>query len=207
MKKEQLLSSNGLNVKFAAVRKQYFFRWDKAQHWACKFSRTTSLGRFCAGLCDSKRRIIYVPKDAEDLAVVLIHEICHAVTPHANHGQPWQERMLKAATVASRRGQRQFAQSLRRQIEIYRDAERVTKKAIYSEIEECVLDRPALPSFRSVVKLVAHENLMTAREFLKRFPRAKRVYDDALTFVRRQWMWSAHDRIGETPSVSPFWPA
>jgi hypothetical protein len=94
--------------------------------------------------------------------------------------------MLKAATMASRRGQWQLAQSLRREVEIYRDAERVTKKAIYSEIEECVSVLPALPSFRSVVKLVALKNLMTSGEFLKRFPRAKRVYDDALTFVRRQ---------------------
>jgi hypothetical protein len=187
MKKEQLLSSGGLDIKFAAARKQYFSRWDKAQEWTCKFLPTTSLGRFCEGLCDSKRRIIYVPKDAKDFAVVLIHEICHAVTPHANHGRPWQERMLKAATMASRRGERQLAQSLRGEVERYRrDAERVTKKAINSEIEECVLDLPALPSFRSVVKLVAHKNLMTTREFLKRFPRAKRVYDDALTFVRRQ---------------------
>ena len=95
--------------------------------------------------------------------------------------------MLKAATMANRTGQWQFAQLLRREVEIYRrDAERVTKKAIYSEIEQCVSDLPALPSFRSVVKLVAHRNLMTPGEFLKRFPRAKRVYDDALTFVDRQ---------------------
>jgi len=59
---------------------------------------------------------------------------------------------LKAATMASRRGQWQFAQSLRREVESYRDAERVTKKGIYSEIEDCVLDLAALPSFRLVVK-------------------------------------------------------
>ena len=181
MKKTQLLSGGGLDVKFAAVRKEYFSRWDKAQHWTCRFSPTTSVEHFCAGLCDSKRRIIYVPKNAEDLAIVLIHEICHAVTPHANHGRPWQQRMLKAATMASRRGQWQLAQSLRREVEIYQDAERVTKKAIYLEIEDCVLDLLPLPSFRSVVKLVAHRNLMTTGKFLKRFRRVKRVYEDALT--------------------------
>jgi hypothetical protein len=181
MKKTQLLSGGGLDVKFAAVRKQYFSRWDKAQHWTCCFSPTTSVEHFCAGLCDSKTRIIYVPKNAEDPAIVLIHEICHAVTPHANHGRPWRQRMLKAATMASRTGRWQFAQSLRREVEIYQDAQRVTKKAIYSEIEDCVLDLLPLPSFRSVVKLVAHRNLMTTGKFLKRFRRAKRVYEDALT--------------------------
>jgi hypothetical protein len=181
------VSSGGLDIKFAAVRKQYFSRWDKAQHWTCQFSPTTTVGYSCEGLCDPERRVIYVRKDAEDLTILLIHEICHAVIPHANHGRPWQERMLKAATMANRTGQWQFAQLLRREVEIYRrDAERVTKKAIYSEIEECVLDLPALPSFRSVVKLVAQRNLMTTGEFLKRFPRAKRVYDDAQALVRGQ---------------------
>jgi len=186
MRTHQTVSLRNLETEFAAVRKQYFSRWNRAQHWTCQFSHTTPVGHYCAGLCDSKRRIIYVAKDAEDLTLVLIHEICHAVTPHANHGRPWKKRMSKAATMASRRGQRQLAQSLRREVESYRDAERVTKKAIYSEIEDRVLDLPPPPSFRSVVKLVAHRNLMTTGEFLKRFPRAKRVYDDALTFVDRQ---------------------
>jgi hypothetical protein len=139
----------------------------------------------CEGLCDCERKIIYIPSNTEDLIAVLIHEICHAVTPSTNHGQPWQERMLKAATVAQRTGQSRLAEFLRKEVVSYqRDAEVITPKAIYCEIADCVSDLKGIPSFRTVVKLVAQRNVMTVEKFLKRLPRAKRVYDKAISFKR-----------------------
>jgi len=182
MTTHQTVSLRNLQTEFATVRKQYFSRWDKAQRWTCRFLRRRRSATDCVGLCDPERRVIYAPADADsDLTLVLIHEICHAVTPQVNHGLPWQTRMLKAATMVGRSGRLRLAQLLRQEVERYRrDAELVTSKVIYCEIEECLWDLPKVPSFRSVVKLVAKRNSMTVQGLLKRFPRAKRVYDKAI---------------------------
>jgi hypothetical protein len=129
-----------------------------------------------------KKKIIYVSKDDEDLIAFLIHEICHAVTPSTNHGRPWQERMLKAATMAEQTGQSRLAEFLRDEVVSYQQhAEVITPKGIYCAIEDCVSDLKGIPSFRSVVTLVAKSYVMTAKKFLERYPRAKRVYDEAVS--------------------------
>jgi hypothetical protein len=185
VKDDLLISRRDLEREFTAVRKVYFPKWDRMRRWRCRFLRPAMAGVGCTGLCDCEKRIIYIPTNTENLIAVLIHEICHAVTPSANHGRPWQKRMLKAADVANWRGRSQLADFLREEVVSYaRKAEVKTKKAIYSEIEECVLDLQGISSFRTVVKLVAQRNVMTAKEFLKRFPRAKAVYDEAVQFKR-----------------------
>jgi hypothetical protein len=79
----------------------------------------------------------------------------------------------------------QLAEFLRNEVVSYqKDADVVTPQAIYCEIEECVFDDKGIPSFRTVVKLVAQRYLMTAEPFLKRLPRAKAVYDKAVTLKR-----------------------
>jgi hypothetical protein len=91
------------------------------------------------------------------------------------------QRMLKVATVADRTGQSGLAKFLRKEIESYqRDAEIITRKAIYCDIEECVSDLTGIPRFPTVAKLVAQRNLMTIDKFLKRYPRAETVYDEAV---------------------------
>ena len=141
IKNDLLISRSDLAREYAAVRKVYFPKWDGMRRWRCRFLRPTMAGVGCEGLCDCERRIIYIPTNTENLIAVLIHEICHVVTPSANHGRPWQQRMLKAATVADRAGQSRLAKFLRKEVTSYQqDAEVKTKKAIYSEIEDCVSD-------------------------------------------------------------------
>jgi hypothetical protein len=180
-----LKSRRDLEREFTAVRKVYFPRWDRARRWRCRFHSAAMAGVGCEGLCDCERKIIYIPNNTEDLIAALIHEICHAVTPSTTHGRPWQERMLKAASVADRTRQSRLAEFLRKEVVSYqRDAEVITRKGIYYEIEECVSDLKRIPSFRTVVKRVAQRNVMTVEQFLKRLPRAKAVYDRAVTFKR-----------------------
>jgi hypothetical protein len=185
IKSDFLISRSDLAREFTAVRKVYFPKWDRMRRWRCRFLRATMVTSDCHGRCDDEKKIIYISKNAEDLIALLIHEICHAVTQRANEGRTWQERMLKAVKVADRIGHSRLAESLRQEVVSYqRDAEIITKKANYCDIEECVSDLTGIPPFPKVAKLVAHKHLMTVEKFLKRLPRAKAVYDEAVQFKR-----------------------
>jgi hypothetical protein len=93
--------------------------------------------------------------------------------------------MLKAATEADRTGQFGLAEFLRKEVMSYQqDAEVITSGAIYCEIKDCVSELKGIPSFHSVVKEVARRNVMTVEKFLKRYPRAKKVYEEAVTLKR-----------------------
>jgi hypothetical protein len=185
IKDELLKSRRDLKREFTAVRNAYFPKWDRMRRWKCRFLPATMAGAGCEGLCNCESRIIYIPTNTENQTAVLIHEICHAVTPSANHGPQWQQQMRKAATVANRTGQSQLAKFLRKEIVSYQgDAEPVTPKAIYCEIEECVSDLTGIPRFPTVAKLVAQRNLMTIDKFLKRYARAETVYNKAVSLKR-----------------------
>ena len=185
IKDELLKSRRDLKREFTAVRNAYFPKWDRIRRWKCRFLPATMAGAGCEGLCNWEGRIIYIRTNTENRIAVLIHEICHAVTPSANHGPQWQQQMRKAATVAKRTGQSQLAKFLRKEVVRYqRDAEPVTRNAIYCEIEQCVSDLTGIPPFPTVAKLVAQRNLMTIDKFLKRYPRAETVYDKAVSLKR-----------------------
>ena len=184
IKSDLLISRSDLAREFTTVRKVYFPKWDRMRRWRCHFLRATMVTSDCHGHCDDEKKIIYVSKNAEDLIALLIHEICHALTSSANHGRTWQERMLKAAKVADRIGHSRLAEFLRQEVVNYQRAEVKSRKAIYCEIQEWVSALKGIPSFRTVVKLVAQWNVMTVKQFLKRLPRAKAVYDEEVQFKR-----------------------
>src|SRR4030095_2412235 len=180
-----LISRRCLEREFRAVRKEYFPKWDKARKWRVRCFPANRVTSDCHAYCDCKGKIIYIARNSGDLTALLIHEISHAVTPQVNHGGPWQERMLKAACVGRQRRRAQLAEFLRGEVDSYRrNTEVIANKAISSEIGDCVSDLKGIPSFRAVVKIVAQRNVMTAKEFLKRFPRAKAAYDEAVQLTR-----------------------
>jgi hypothetical protein len=80
---------NSKKGNYRKICKVYFPRW---KPWEFKYDRFFGI----EGFCDSDHRTIIVQKLDP---VLIIHEICHAVTD-SGHEKKWQDRMLKAAITA-----------------------------------------------------------------------------------------------------------
>ena len=172
-----------LTSAFETVRNKFSPRWDEARLWKCR----VDMRRVGDGICCLATKTIYINPKVENLVGILIHEICHALSPRVNHGGGWQRRMLIAAARAERFGELSLAEFLRSEVTHYRnDAEVVTAGAIYSEIEQAVEESTVNPSFESIVGILARKYLMNRREFLKRFRGAKQAHKRAVAFRRAQ---------------------
>ena len=114
-----------------------------------------------------------------DLYVLIIHEICHAATSHW-HGKKYQTRLLKAADKAQDIGEAELADKIRAAVELCREpaVSRRTSHDIYCQITDAVGDLPDA-SMATIFALVADRNVYTPEEFLKRYPRAEKVYNQA----------------------------
>ena len=168
-----------LTSTFETVRTRFFPRWNRDSRWKCRINRRMAGG----GICCLATKTIYIDPRVDNLIGTLIHETCHALNPRVNHGGGWQRRMLIAASTAEQLGELALAEYLRSEVIQYRtEAEIVTARTIYSQIEQIVEESTANPSFESIVGLLAPKYLMNRRKFLKRFRRAKQTYQSAIAF-------------------------
>jgi hypothetical protein len=86
--------------------------------------------------------------------------------------------MRKAAVRAKELGRDNLANLLLNEAHNYEITPVVTAASVYDEIRDVVRDVPHL-SWRAVCKHVADNQGMTLADFLKVFPRAKRVHAEA----------------------------
>ena len=93
--------------------KRYFSHW---KPWPFTYDEKW----YGHGHCDTDRKHIYLGPPKDRIKLLIIHEICHAVgNPH--HGKGWQNRMLKAAVVASKYDKK-LADDFRVNIRRYQDS-------------------------------------------------------------------------------------
>jgi hypothetical protein len=159
------------------VRRSFFPAWDRSQHW--KVVQVADLDG-ADGRCDREKKTVSILKGigGDNLTATLIHEIAHAVTDD-HHGSRWQTRTEKAAVRADDLGLAALGNNLRRMVANYRDGGlRVTATMVYGEISHCVLDSPSV-TFAQAVDFVRRSYGLPRAKFLRRFRRAKRVFDAA----------------------------
>lgn len=166
---------------FDQIRKLYFPRWDREQRWS--FRVALAPGMIHGSFCDSRNRVIYVsPEDAADplARMVLVHEISHAVTTK-RHGKRFQERMLTAAERADKLGDTALAGQLREDAEKARRSFDIGDKSyVYPTIREWVLQSDDDLEFEDVRAALALEIGDTPERFDESYPRARRVFDQAV---------------------------
>jgi hypothetical protein len=96
-----------LKDSFEFVRKEFFPKWDNKREWIVGRLGLKDSRHFKAhGICNRKSKSIYlrwIPGDQNNLYWILIHEICHAVSP-GFHGKRWNDQMLKASELARKKG-------------------------------------------------------------------------------------------------------
>jgi hypothetical protein len=170
--------------KFRRIRDAFFPRWRRGRDW--RLSLHADLDG-ADGRCDteSKRiRLVRCDRSSDELVVVLVHEICHAVAANG-HGAKWQRRMLKAGEDAERLGMPVLAGMIRIEVEAYRIAPKTTVGEVYGRIVEAAQDYPQV-RFISVINLVRKDYGRPLAEFLDCYPRSRRVFDAARQDLARR---------------------
>jgi len=160
---------------FAETTSLFFPRWRSRPKWHLR----TGCLNGGHGFCDSKRKKILIgssPTDAEG-KVVLIHEIVHAVTG-SGHDKRFISRLLQCAKTAQEKGISELAALLKNEAELWSPEKslRITSTTIYVGIADALLQCPKA-SFTQVVDFVRRDVGMSRREFLRRYKRARRIYD------------------------------
>lgn len=138
------------------------------------------------GLCVPSTHTIYIAWKGknwsrEQRLGVIIHEICHATQVRSGHEAPWQKRLTKAAEKAKEIGDMELALWLRREVQRYQPPPAsLTPKSVYQEIRNFVKETGTIPSLARMIAEFSRSRSMTRREFPKRYPRTKQVYQAAV---------------------------
>ena len=181
------------------IRTTFFPGWDKGRRW--QVVQVADLDG-AQGRCERKIKTISVLGGIEqdDLLALLIHEIAHAVS-NDFHGKRWLQRMEEAANHADQERLPTLAALLRQQIVGYRDGFRMTAAMMYGEIENCVFSEFQV-TFPQVVDFLRRDFGISRDQFLRRFRRAERVFEEAQRDVREsaeakaRWLESLGATLG-----------
>lgn len=156
--------------EFERIRSEYFPGWDKKHEWKVVESHPECVGD---GYCDKDSKQIVVNSD--DLSLVIIHEIAHAVT-YDGHGKRWRRRMEAAARRAEYLGQIDLSTQIRNEHALYLDPSsyiRPTAEFVYNGIKDAAIDGL---SFEDAVAFVAKSNGMTSDKLQTRYRKLWQAY-------------------------------
>ena len=167
---------------FQQVRKDFFPRWDRKHQWRLKVGQKYQ-GRAVDGYCDQEHRIIFIRRDhlnssPTELETILIHEICHAVTP-GSHGNPFIRRLEQAKTHAIGLEKNDLAQQLDGEIGKYlqaREDNSGSPKYVYGMVEDILSDAGHL-SYSKILRRIAQELASTPKEVERKYSRIRAVYE------------------------------
>ena len=181
-----MTNQDKLEGAFNDVRKIFFPRWDRQKKWSVELiPDLPSPGRCEIGI--KKIILKLIPEDDDELKLILIHEICHALIP--NHKKRWRDRLRIAAAKAKSIVETALSNKIWNEILDYKKREQTQRiyyaEDIYARIEEMLTDCPDA-SFDSVISYLAQEFGHYKEEFLKMYTKCEQVYEDVKKNIRRQ---------------------
>ena len=167
---------------FYYVRQTFFPKWQKGFEWAAK--EDPSLPYY--GRCDDNSKTIFVqsiPEEDDRLHLILIHEICHAITREP-HTRKWRHRFKQAGDTATEVGRQQLASWIYDEVRRASENEkgpRLNERLIYSTIEDVILVDPHI-SYQDSINRVA-KLWGIAPEDVTAFKGCKKVYEETTTKI------------------------
>lgn len=177
-------SQEKLKDAFDYVRKIFFPQWRRGVEWTVKVDANLAY----YGRCDDGSKTILVqavPENDDKLHLILIHEICHAITGEP-HTKKWRNRLRQAGDTAKEIGRQQLANMIYREVERSSQNEkppRLNERLIYSTIEDVILVDSDL-SFEATIETVA-QLWGIAPEDVTQFKDCKRVYEETIKMMRQ----------------------
>jgi hypothetical protein len=169
---------------FHYVRETFFPKWLKGADWEVR----DDPGLPYYGWCDDSSRTIFVqstPAEDDRLHLILIHEICHAITKEP-HTKKWRDRFKQAGDTAKKIGRQELANLI--YDEVRRSSEnvkppRLNERLIYSTIEDVILADFDV-SFKETIEAVAQLWGITLED-VSQFKDCRRVYEETSRIISR----------------------
>ncbi len=172
------MTESRLRAEFDRIRTEFFPRWHGGRLWRARIVKDLN---GAMGYCDTKSKTIKaigIPDDDDELAAFLIHEIAHAVAP-GNHSKLWLTRMEKAVQRAEAIGRSELGSRIRDEIKLYEGGVRETAAAMYAHIEDAVHESPSATYWQVVDYIRREYAALSRRDFLRKYPRTRKVCDRA----------------------------
>jgi hypothetical protein len=167
-----------LKTAWAAVRTDFFPRWDRANAWRIRFAnRREIVGH---GKCLPDRKLILIghcPSDPDERDTLLIHETCHAYVP--GHGVTWLRCMNVRQDRARELGRDRLASFIDTEMGHYAGQPKLRPLDIYRQLEDLIHGAGSPPTLRQAAKWLGAEIGMTAGELLRFAVRLPKVYAQA----------------------------
>ena len=171
--------NSGLQETFDRVRQTFFPKWRRGDEWTVREDPTlTHYGR-----CDDDTKTIVIqPGWANDsrLYLILIHEICHAITREP-HTKKWRKRFNQAGDTAKEMGQEELARMIYDEAKRYADHEkplRLNERLIYATIEDVLLKDPDI-TYEESIEWVARLWGVTIEDVVG-FRDCEKVYEETI---------------------------
>lgn len=155
------------------IRWTYFPKWDKGCEWKLELAEDLNGSQ---GFCDTQKKTIYTLYTNN---LVIIHEICHAVTKQG-HNKRWTTRMELAAKYAEKDGDSEIAAEIRDQLEAYAMSPKITAKMVYQEIQDIAYMSSSDISYDDTIEFVRRNYGMSERDFLKKYKKTRQAYDEGI---------------------------
>ena len=175
-------SRRRLTEAFRYVHRTFFPKWRKADEWTVK--EDPSLPYY--GRCDDGSRTIFVqstPEEDDRLHLILIHEICHAITREP-HTTKWRDRFKQAGDTAKEIGRQELADLIydeARRSAANQKPPRLNERLIYSTIEDVILADSNV-SFDEAIEAVARLWGITLED-VRQFKACKSVYQETIKMI------------------------
>ncbi len=138
------------------------------------------------GFADPKTKTIWISKaiatsqEEYRLQVVIVHEICHAVT-NSGHGPTFINRLKKAAERARQLKEKALAKKLDKEALDWKDVDIVRADDIY----QCVRDVASeIQDYERMLDILSMDWGLTKSELLNRYSRIPKVFEERLEFLR-----------------------
>jgi hypothetical protein len=176
--------SASLHATFRALCRDFFPRWRDSASWTIMEdshgswvdtqgnTQTTTE----QGYCDGTTKTIYVNngwKDRAECRLLIIHEICHAVTS-GGHGKRFCTRLRQAAQRASALGDMTLSAQLLEEADGY-ECGPAFDASPYSCIPEILCDNPGA-TFDDVLTKLAYDYTETPPALVEWYPHLRSVY-------------------------------
>ncbi|AFM26028.1 hypothetical protein [Desulfomonile tiedjei] len=178
---------NTVKAEYDYIRSTFFPKWNRKGEWKLeivpRFEDTND-----EGFCDWTTKTIKICANPEmPIQVLLIHEIAHAVSRCRDaHQTPWLTRMEKAAKKADTIGMKDLAQMIRNDRELYTDVPVFRPSLIYNAITDAVVAAPQADFDQIINHVNEYHGNYSKQEFLKKFKRARQVYEKKKKEVLQQ---------------------
>ncbi len=195
----ELPFTKALQEEFEYVRESFFPRWDRKREWKVEYTEeplpvTAEDNPYFIACCTHATKTITVLRSeclvGDQLKVVLIHEVCHAIAFKAfgllGHGEFWCGRMQVAAEKAARLGMVEMADEISEDVRVWKDLNNLLACTRYELIQHVA--RETEEDFSAVIDRVisvTYEDLEGVyqpgagprKRFLKKYPLAKEAYE------------------------------